>query len=1000
MSRKASKRLYWLVAIFLTVVALVIVGTIQSSITSHTKKHLARVAQEMNTNVNRLIDSKKKSTLALTLALADNSIIKSVLLDSASEDSLVASSQRLSAELRKHTKYKNVWIQVIDADGISRSRSWVDRYGDPIYKVRKDIRQILQHPHVIETISVGKFTISFKSIVPVFSEREFIGVVEVITHFNSIIKELEQRGIQSVVLADKRYKSQLTKAISKTFIDDFYVANFEIVQEDVALIKKLSVEKLIGLSEPLVTKHHLISVAPILGLSEEPNGYYIQIAPLRKIKVPETDALIKKVIVTAILIISFSVFLVLVFYRNKRKIEQQQRFVQSVTDSATDLIFICQNNIISRANKAFNNSFPELLGQPIDSFAKHIKNPAGESERLNGQSFLKMVLNQEKDLELWIGEQTRFFSLNTQTISGNSEQYVLRLVDITERKEFEQKLQLSANVFTHAREGIMITERDGTIIDVNDALLQITGYARNDVIGEKPSIFNSGHHGREFYHTLWKDITEKGYWSGELWNKRKNGEIYAQMLTISAVDDEADGHFVALLSDITTIKEQQKKLELIANFDPLTGLPNRRYIIELLHEKMIDAVDQKSPLAVFYLDLDGFKVINDTHGHEYGDKLLVTLANRMSEAMEQHDIVGRVGGDEFIGAFFEQAENSFADKFVHLLEDLSKPVFIDDYSLQVSASIGITFYPQERDTDADKLVREADQAMYQAKLSGKNRYHFFDAEKDQYLRGQHQAVEEIRRALEEDEFVLYYQPKVNMATGEVVGAEGLIRWHHPDDGIIMPGAFIPTISTHPLSVDIDDWVILTALQQIEEWAKVGLDIPVSINISPLQLQDAEFSKRLQKLLSEVSPSVVSKLSLEVVESHALESMSTALKALEECKTMGISFSLDDFGTGYSSMSYLKRLPVEEVKVDRCFVSGMLNNSEDLAILSATIGLAKAFDKRILVEGVESEEQGTCLLDLGYREAQGYFISKPVPADEFRRWLDGWKAPINWTVYSG
>ncbi|EAR62718.1 EAL domain-containing protein [Neptuniibacter caesariensis] len=981
------------------VMVIFVIGIIQSSISAHTERHYSRVAEEMNQNVARLIESKKKSTLALTLALADNSTIKSVLLNSASEDSLVASSQHLSAELRKHTKYKNVWIQVIDRAGVSRSRSWVDKYGDPIYKVRKDIQQILKRPHVIETISVGKFTISFKSIVPIFAEHEFIGVVEVITHFNSIIKELEQSGIQSVVLADKRFEDQLTKPISNTFIDGYYVANFDVIRDDVALIKEVGVEKLINQTAPFVTKAQLISTTAIFGLSEKPVGYYLQIAPLNQIAFPETEALIRKIILSALLIISLSFLFAFVLYRNKRRIEQQQRFIQSVTDSATDLIFICQRNTISRANKAFKHSFPSLLGQPIDSFISQIHSSAlfSTEHKPNGQSFLNLSLNQEQDLELTIEGTKRYFSLNTQTIPGDQKQYVLRLVDITERKQVEQTLQLSASVFTHAREGILITERDGTIVDVNDALLQITGYKKEEVIGQKPSLFSSGHHGKEFYHSLWNDITEKGYWSGELWNKRKNGDIYAQMLTISSVKDgENEGYFVALLSDITTIKEQQKKLELIANFDPLTGLPNRRHIIELLHEGMANAMKQMKTLAVFYLDLDGFKDINDTYGHEYGDQLLVTLANRMSKAMGQQDIVGRVGGDEFIGAFFEEPNSVFTDKLHHILEQLAKPIFVEGYKLQVSASIGVTLYPQQRSTDADKLVREADQAMYQAKLAGKNRYHFFDAEKDQYIRGQHQALEDIRRALERGEFVLHYQPKVNMFTGQICGAEALIRWQHPEEGLIMPGDFIPTISAHPLSVDLDEWVILTALKQIELWLHSGFDIPVSVNISPLQLQDSEFSKRLEKLLHTVSPAARTRLSIEVIESHALENMSTALNAIEESKALGISFSLDDFGTGYSSMSYLKRLPVEELKVDRSFVHGMLNNQEDLAILSATIGLAKAFDKKILVEGVESEEQGQRLLSLGYQEAQGYFISKPISADQFIEWQANWKAPLSWT----
>ncbi len=580
---------------------------------------------------------------------------------------------------------------------------------------------------------------------------------------------------------------------------------------------------------------------------------------------------------------------------------------------------------------------------------------------------------------------------------------ILQLVSIRasgelERLFAEEKLQLSANVFSHAREAIFITEPDGTIIDVNDAFTSITGFSRDEVLGKNPRLLNSGRQSKEFYAALWLEITDNGYWSGEIWNRRKNGEIYAELLTISAVRSTEGNilNYVALFSDISTFKEHENQLEYIAHYDALTSLPNRVLLADRMHQAMALAQRREQPLAVAFLDLDGFKAINDRYGHPVGDQLLMTVASRMKKTLRECDTLARLGGDEFVAVLLELDDvNASVPMLNRLLAAASEPVHIGDLVLNVSASLGVTFYPQAENIDADQLLRQSDQAMYQAKLSGRNRYHFFDAEQDSNIRVHHESLEHIRYALCAQQFVLYYQPKVNMRTGSVIGAEALIRWQHPEKGLLQPAVFLPVIEDHPLAVEIGDWVIKTALTQIEDWHAAGLDLPVSVNVSARQLQQPDFVTRLQDILAahpEVKPCSIE---LEILETSALEDLVSVSRVIEACREIGIQFALDDFGTGYSSLTYLKRLPVTLLKIDQSFVCDMLEDPDDLAILQGVLGLAAAFHREVIAEGVETIEHGEMLLQLGCELAQGYGIARPMPAAEMPQWVATWRSDPSW-----
>jgi diguanylate cyclase (GGDEF)-like protein/PAS domain S-box-containing protein len=577
-------------------------------------------------------------------------------------------------------------------------------------------------------------------------------------------------------------------------------------------------------------------------------------------------------------------------------------------------------------------------------------------------------------------------------------QFAVLVSDITERKKSEEKLHLAASVFANSREGIMITAPDGTIIDVNDAFTNITGYSHDEIVGQTPRILSSGRQSKAFYTALWQDLHTKGHWYGEVWNRRKSGDVYAEMQTISTVLD-ADGqaqHFVSLFSDVTASKEHEKKLQHIAHYDALTNLPNRILLADRLHQGMAQAVRHGSKLAVAFLDLDAFKAINDTHGHEVGDELLIAISARMRNALREGDTLARIGGDEFVAVLGDLADASASLPLLsRLLGAAAQPVEIHGLELQLSASLGVTFFPQPEDVEADQLLRQADQAMYQAKIAGKNRYHIFDADLDRSVRGQHESIERIRIALLEHEFVLHYQPKVNMRSGKLIGAEALIRWQHPEKGLLAPAVFLPVIEDHPLAIEVGEWVIAAGLAQMALWRKAGLQLPVSVNIGARQLQQINFTERLQALLAahpDISPG---DLELEVLETSALEDIAGVSRVIQACREIGVKFALDDFGTGYSSLTYLKRLPVTMLKIDQSFVRDMLDDPDDLAILQGVIGLASAFRRDVIAEGVETVAHGSLLLQLGCELAQGYGIARPMSADHMPAWAAAWRPDAAW-----
>ena len=484
------------------------------------------------------------------------------------------------------------------------------------------------------------------------------------------------------------------------------------------------------------------------------------------------------------------------------------------------------------------------------------------------------------------------------------------VLDISDRKIAEEKLQLSARVFNDTHEGIILTDANKIIIDLNPAFTNITGYSREDAIGQNPSILSSGKQPPEFYIAMWQEIAETGHWQGEVWNRRKTGELYAELLTVSTLLDDDDNivNYVGVFTDITQSKQQQEKLHLMAHYDVLTKLPNRALFIDRFNQAIAHSKRAKSQLAICFLDLDNFKPVNDNYGHEVGDHLLVEVAERIKMNLREEDTVSRQGGDEF--ALLLNDIESFAQceqTIERIHHALTKPYLINGYPHQVTASTGITLYPTD-DGDIDTLLRHADHAMYEAKQSGRNRYHLFNTTLDQEaVRKQHR-LSEIEDALKNDEFTLYYQPKVNMVTGHVFGVEALIRWIHPENGLIPPLDFLPYLDGTDLEIRIGDWVINRALLQLDEWRTQDIKLEVSVNISSHHLQSPEFFSKLKLALENKASVNPNALQLEILESSALGDLDTVSNVISRCqKELGVSIALDDFGTGYSSLTHLRRL---------------------------------------------------------------------------------------------
>ena len=569
--------------------------------------------------------------------------------------------------------------------------------------------------------------------------------------------------------------------------------------------------------------------------------------------------------------------------------------------------------------------------------------------------------------------------------------------DISERKQFEQEQREATVVFQNSYEGIMVANAEGIITKVNPAFVRITGYEESEVAGKNPRLLSSGHHDAHFFDEFWQSLSEQDFWRGEVWNRRKNGEVFATLQSISVVRDAKGqvSHYISVFTDISQLKAHENELNRVANYDSLTELPNRRLLSDRLNQSIIRASRSGKSTAVCFLDLDSFKEINDQHGHAFGDQMLVNIAERLKEVLRADDTLARLGGDEFVILLSDVTSPEECTLILdRILQTVRLPVEVNTLKLAVSASIGVSLYPADN-ADPDTLLRHADQAMYLAKQAGKNRYQMFDPEDDRMAQIHREFLMQLRRALKNHEFVLHYQPKVDLVSGEVIGAEALIRWQHPERGLLAPSEFLPHLHGSDLEHAFGEWVIETALSQMEIWLVDGMQIRISVNVSANHLLQADFSEQLGHALARHPSINPSDLELEVLETAAIGDMQQAVQILHRCKSLGVKFSLDDFGTGYSSLTYLRKLPVDTLKIDQSFVRDMLVDADDLGIVQGVIQLASTFHRQVIAEGVETLEHGRALLQMGCRFAQGYGIAKPMAPAQLSHWRLRWHESAAW-----
>ena len=566
---------------------------------------------------------------------------------------------------------------------------------------------------------------------------------------------------------------------------------------------------------------------------------------------------------------------------------------------------------------------------------------------------------------------------------------VLSMVqDVTERRQAEEQIRLAGEVFDNAGEAVLVSDAAARILSVNPAFTTTTGYTAEEVVGKNPSLLASGQHDRSFYQNLWASLVETGRWQGEIWNRRKNGEAYPEWLSITAVRDTQGqpSHYIGIFTDISERKAADERVRFLAQHDALTQLPNRALFLDRLEHAIAGAVRHGTRVALLFLDLDRFKNINDSLGHQVGDRLLQAVARRLKSSLREVDTVARLGGDEFLILLPDlrsaQAAATVADK---LLAVMARPFRVEEQELTVSPSIGISLYPHDG-RDVPTLLKNADAAMYHAKNRGRNNYQFYRDDMNARTLELLALENSLRRALEHQEFRVHYQPQVDIASGRMVGVEALIRWPNPEGGMISPGQFIPVAEDCGLIVPIGDWVLREACAQARRWQEMGLPaIPVAVNLSAVQFRQDGLPERIRAILEEtgLAPEY---LELEITESALMHEVETTVAMVQALRDMGLRLSIDDFGTGYSSLSYLIRFPIHKLKVDLSFVRRMVDNPDAAAIIKAIIGMAKSLRLKVIAEGVENARQLALLRAHGCDEIQGYYFSPPAPAEDVARML--------------
>jgi len=557
-----------------------------------------------------------------------------------------------------------------------------------------------------------------------------------------------------------------------------------------------------------------------------------------------------------------------------------------------------------------------------------------------------------------------------------------------------EKMTLSASVFENVHEGIVVADPQSRVIMANRAFLEMTGRSLVDTLGQRAEFLEPEPHSDAWQQEMWRALNCEDNWQGEIWHPCGHGDTFPARLHVQIVRDPRGNplYYLAILSNIAEVIEARNRLELLATSDPLTSLPNRALFNDRLTQALAYARRREFMTGIALIDLDGFKHINDQGNHHTGDLLLMEVANRLKSGLRTGDTVARLGGDEFALLISEVTDiGQLTETIARLRVEIARPYFLDGHEISIATSVGVTIFPAD-DADPDTLLRHADQAMCQAKNEGRNRVVLFDVQRDNESKTRHERRIRLREALQTNEVELYYQPKVNMRTGQVIGAEALLRWRHPEQGLLSPAQFLEEFANDDITIDIGEWVMERALRQMATWQREdGIVLPVGINLTARHLVRTDFVLSLREKLTRFPGLQAEWLEIEVLESDVLQDLRHVQRTIEACRALGVRFAIDDFGTGYSSLAYLKNIPADTLKVDRTFIRDMLIDSDDRAIVQGVISLAEVFQREVVAEGVESSSHEEILLNLGCDLGQGFGIARPMPPGQIPRWVKEYHA---------
>ncbi len=672
----------------------------------------------------------------------------------------------------------------------------------------------------------------------------------------------------------------------------------------------------------------------------------------------------------------------------QQELQRAMTEVQGILNTAVMGVALLRHRKIDRCNRRMEELFGFGEGK-MAGCSTRVWYGDEEIWRFVGEDvYADLAAGREAFRELWFQrlDGTKFWGRLAGRAFDPADPYagsVWIIEDLTLEKAAHEELLLARKVFEVNSEAIMVTDMQNRIVQVNSAFEKITGYEEHEVLGRDPKLLGSGRHNSAFFQGMWQALVDRGHWSGEIWDKRKDGSEYPKWVRIDTIRDAncKITHYVTVFSDISERKASEERIRFLAQHDALTGLPNRFTLAAHLEHALAKAERSDDKVCLMFIDLDNFKTINDTLGHHFGDLLLCEVARKISSSVRKSDIVARIGGDEFVvvieGTRLSNDASQVAQK---IIDQLSEAIPIEGHELHTTPSIGIGIYPDDGD-NCETLMKNADVAMYHAKSAGRNNYQFYAEHMNQAAAIRVQMEARLRAALVSDEFMLHYQPQIDLKTGKVSGIEALIRWDNAELGMISPASFIPLAEEIGLIVPISEWVLRTACRTAKSWLDAGIEFGcMSVNISPQQFRQRDFPQRLQQIMAETGLTA-EYLELEITESTIMETAEITVAVLMRLKELGLALAVDDFGTGYSSLAYLKRFPIDRLKIDRSFVMDLETDPSDAAIATAVIALAHSLGLSVVAEGVETRGQSDFLSRHGCDSVQGFFYSRPLPEQQ-------------------